>query len=77
VTSHAPVPPDDPSRALTVARPDHDEHLRHVGLVTFRGQTLLARRGEEQATFIQKVQSLAAVYKTELLPPATTAKGPE
>lgn len=28
-----PVPPDDPSRALTVARPDEDVHLPHLGLV--------------------------------------------
>jgi quercetin dioxygenase-like cupin family protein len=34
VTEHvAPVPADDPSRALTVARPDRDEHLPHIGLV--------------------------------------------
>ncbi len=176
MTAHpVPVPPDDPSRALTVARPDHDEHLPHIGLVgdtytilvsgadtagkytlidmhvppgggppphrhdfeemftvldgevevTFRGETLVARRGEtinvpanaphaftnatgtpsrllclcapagqeefftlvgqpvatrtqappplspdEQAAFIEKSQSLAPAYKTELLPPA-------
>src|ERR1700743_1177627 len=29
----APVPPDDQSRRLTVARPDQDEHLPHIGLV--------------------------------------------
>ena len=29
----APVPPDDMSRELTVARPDHDQSLRHIGLV--------------------------------------------
>ena len=29
----APVPPDDLSRALTVARPDQDERLPHIGLV--------------------------------------------
>ncbi len=28
-----PVPPDDPSRQLTVARPDRDQSLPHVGLV--------------------------------------------
>src|ERR1022692_1270909 len=28
-----PVPPDDLSRKLTVARPDHDQSLPHVGLV--------------------------------------------
>jgi quercetin dioxygenase-like cupin family protein len=28
-----PVPPDDLSRELTVARPDHDQHLPHIGLV--------------------------------------------
>ena len=29
----APVPPDDLSRELTVARPDHDQSLPHIGLV--------------------------------------------
>jgi quercetin dioxygenase-like cupin family protein len=29
----APVPPDDLSRALTVARPDRDQNLPHIGLV--------------------------------------------
>ena len=29
----APIPPDDPSRRLTVARPDDDQSLPHVGLV--------------------------------------------
>lgn len=34
MTDHTgPVPPDDPSRSLTVARPDKDEHLPHIGLV--------------------------------------------
>ena len=34
MTTHAaPVPPDDPSRALTVARPDVDDKLPHIGLV--------------------------------------------
>jgi len=173
----APVPPDDLARALTVARPDQDEHLPHIGLVgdtytilvagsdtdgkytlidmhvppgggppphrhdfeemftvldgevevTFRGETITARRGEtinvpanaphaftnsteapsrllclcapagqeefftlvgqpvatrtqapaalspdEQKAFIEKAQSLAPVYKTELLPPPGT-----
>ena len=27
------VPPDDPRRHLTVARPDEDQSLRHIGLV--------------------------------------------
>jgi quercetin dioxygenase-like cupin family protein len=27
------VPPDDPQRHLTVARPDEDEHLSHLGIV--------------------------------------------
>jgi quercetin dioxygenase-like cupin family protein len=27
------IPPDDPSRHLTVARPEQDQHLPHVGLV--------------------------------------------
>src|SRR5476649_1925512 len=29
----SPVPPDDPKRELTVARPDADESLPHLGLV--------------------------------------------
>lgn len=29
----APVPPDDLSRELTVARPDYDQSLPHIGLV--------------------------------------------
>ena len=29
----APVPPDDLSRRLTVARPDYDQSLPHIGLV--------------------------------------------
>ena len=29
----APIPPDDPSRGLTVARPDEDQGLPHIGLV--------------------------------------------
>ncbi|SDP18281.1 Cupin domain-containing protein [Nakamurella panacisegetis] len=34
MTDHAaPVPPDDHSRALTIARPDQDERLPHIGLV--------------------------------------------
>src|ERR1700743_3014137 len=28
-----PVPPDDPARSLTVARPDSDQRLPHIGLV--------------------------------------------
>ncbi|MBD0739112.1 cupin domain-containing protein [Streptomyces sp. CBMA29] len=28
-----PVPADDPNRRLTVARPDHDQRLPHLGLV--------------------------------------------
>src|SRR5271165_6365751 len=28
-----PIPPDDPSRRLTVARPDEDQGLPHIGLV--------------------------------------------
>ena len=31
MTAH--VPPDDPARALTIARPDQDERLPHIGLV--------------------------------------------
>ena len=30
---HAPIPPDDPERSLTHARPDEDENLPHIGLV--------------------------------------------
>lgn len=29
----ATIPPDDPSRGLTVARPDQDQSLPHIGLV--------------------------------------------
>lgn len=29
----APIPPDDPTRKLTVARPDSDQDLPHIGLV--------------------------------------------
>src|SRR6478735_8462738 len=29
----APIPPDDTSRGLTVARPDDDQSLPHIGLV--------------------------------------------
>jgi hypothetical protein len=29
----ASIPPDDPSRRLTVARPDDDQSLPHIGLV--------------------------------------------
>ena len=29
----APIPPDDPSRELIVARPDEDQSLPHIGLV--------------------------------------------
>jgi mannose-6-phosphate isomerase-like protein (cupin superfamily) len=31
--THAKIPPDDLSRGLTVARPDHDQNLPHIGLV--------------------------------------------
>jgi quercetin dioxygenase-like cupin family protein len=31
--SQPPIPPDDPNRHLTVARPDQDVHLPHFGLV--------------------------------------------
>jgi quercetin dioxygenase-like cupin family protein len=31
--SSSAIPPDDPSRALTVARPDTDQSLPHIGLV--------------------------------------------
>lgn len=176
----APVPPDDPARSLTVARPDQDDRLPHLGLVgdtytilvagtdtagkytlidmhvppgggppphrhdfeemftvldgevevTFRGETITARQGEtinvpanaphaftnstdtpsrllclcapagqdefftlvgqpvatrtqapaplgpdEQAAFLAKAQSLAPLYKTELLPPPNADAG--
>ena len=29
----APIPPDDPTRSLTHARPDEDQNLPHIGLV--------------------------------------------
>ena len=29
----SPIPPDDPSRGLTIARPDQDQGLPHIGLV--------------------------------------------
>lgn len=32
-SQHMPVPPDDLSRHLTVARPDRDQSLPHIGLV--------------------------------------------
>ncbi len=40
----APVPPDDLSRALTVARPDQDERLPHIGLVGDTYTILVAGR---------------------------------
>jgi quercetin dioxygenase-like cupin family protein len=33
ITTPPPVPPDDPARALAVARPDTDQHLPHLGIV--------------------------------------------
>ena len=33
MTDPAPIPSDDPDRQLTVARPDSDETLPHIGLV--------------------------------------------
>jgi quercetin dioxygenase-like cupin family protein len=42
-----PIPDDDPSRTLTVARPDADESLTHIGLV---GDTYtILVRGEDTA----------------------------
>lgn len=32
-TESRPIPPDDPRRNLTHARPDEDRNLPHVGLV--------------------------------------------
>lgn len=31
--SNSPIPPDDPKRTLTIARPDDDPNLPHIGLV--------------------------------------------
>jgi hypothetical protein len=30
---YPPVPPDDPARPLTIARPNDDQGLPHIGLV--------------------------------------------
>ena len=30
---YPPVPPDDPARTLTIARPNVDQSLPHIGLV--------------------------------------------
>ncbi len=30
---YPPVPPDDPARTLTIARPNEDQNLPHIGLV--------------------------------------------
>jgi quercetin dioxygenase-like cupin family protein len=43
----SPVPPDDPSRELTVARPDQDQDLPHIGLVGDTYTILVT--GEESA----------------------------
>jgi quercetin dioxygenase-like cupin family protein len=43
----APIPPDDPERSLTHARPDEDENLPHVGVVGDTYTILL--RGEDTA----------------------------
>ena len=43
----APVPPDDLSRKLTVARPDQDQSLPHIGLVGDTYTILVA--GEDTA----------------------------
>lgn len=32
-SSDSPIPPDDPKRSLTIARPDDDPNLPHIGLV--------------------------------------------
>ena len=42
-----PVPPDDLSRGLTVARPEEDQGLRHIGLVGDTYKILLT--GQETA----------------------------
>ncbi len=43
----APIPPDDPERSLTHARPDEDENLPHVGVAGDTYTILL--RGEDTA----------------------------
>lgn len=45
-----PVPPDDPSRRLTIARPDEDQGLPHIGLVgdTY---TILVAGGDTADTY--------------------------
>lgn len=43
----APIPPDDPERRLTLARPDEDQSLPHIGLVRDTYTILLT--GEDTA----------------------------
>lgn len=43
----APIPPDDPTRNLTLARPDEDQSLPHIGIVGDTYTILLA--GEDTA----------------------------
>src|SRR4051812_35172706 len=43
----APIPDDDPSRELTIARPDTDQSLTHIGLVGDTYTVLV--RGEDTA----------------------------
>ncbi len=40
--AHPPIPPDDPARTLTIAQPDTDESLPHIGLVGDTYTILLA-----------------------------------
>ena len=65
-----PVPPDDPARRLTVARPDEDRGLPHIGQpVATRTEAPPPLSPDEQAAFVAKSTRLAPQFKTELLPP--------
>jgi hypothetical protein len=56
------IPPDDLSRSATLAKPDEDNQLLHLGLV---GDTYTIL----QVAFVMKAQNLAPKFKTELLRP--------
>ena len=43
----APIPPDDPRRKLTIARPDEDPSLPHIGMV--RDTYTILLKGEDTA----------------------------
>jgi hypothetical protein len=71
MSGHAePVPPDDPSRTLTVARADQDQSLPPPG-----GGPPLPRDGAAQAAFVAQAGALAADFKTDLLPPPGAGRG--